>query len=140
MTSRQYSSGINRRVLLSTLAVLPIPVPPLSTPAPAQEASQLPSWNDGPAKEAILKFVAATTDPASPDFVPPQARIAEFDLVHPLYTQIVYCLDRSVRSSRRSRSLRIRSRSKQFSLVIAKRSPDCRCGTFSKLCFSPKAA
>ena len=50
MKSRQHSSGINRRVLLSTLAVLPIPVPLLSTPALAQEASQLPSWNDGPAK------------------------------------------------------------------------------------------
>jgi phosphoglycolate phosphatase-like HAD superfamily hydrolase len=100
MKSRQHSSGINRRVLLSTLAVLPTPVPLLSTPALAQEASQLPSWNDGPAKQAILTFVATTTDPASRDFVPPQQRIAEFDqdgtlwVEHPLYTQIVYCLDR----------------------------------------------
>jgi hypothetical protein len=39
----------------------------------------LPSWNDGPAKEAILKFVKATTDLKSPDFVPPEDRVAEFD-------------------------------------------------------------
>ena len=60
----------------------------------------LPSWNDGPAKQAILDFVRATTDPASKDFVPPQDRIAEFDqdgtlwVEHPVYTQIVFCLDR----------------------------------------------
>ncbi len=39
----------------------------------------LPSWNDGPAKTAILEFVRATTDPASSNFVPPEARIAAFD-------------------------------------------------------------
>jgi hypothetical protein len=39
----------------------------------------LASWNDGPAKRAILEFVHATTDPSSPTFVPPEARIAAFD-------------------------------------------------------------
>ena len=64
------------------------------------QGDPLPSWNDGPAKEAILKFVHATTDPASPDFLPPEERIAEFDqdgtlwVEHPLYTQVVFCLDR----------------------------------------------
>jgi haloacid dehalogenase-like hydrolase len=64
------------------------------------EADPLPSWNDGPAKDAILKFVRATTDSSSLDFVPPDERIAEFDqdgtlwVEHPVYTQIVYCLDR----------------------------------------------
>ena len=34
---------------------------------PAQAADDpLASWNDGPAKQAILAFVAATTDQASP--------------------------------------------------------------------------
>ena len=53
----------------------------------------LASWNDGPAKEAIVAFVAATTDQASPRFVPPADRIATFDqdgtlwVSHPLYTQ-----------------------------------------------------
>ena len=36
----------------------------------------LPSWNDGPAKQAIVDFVKAKTDKSSPDFVPPEARIA----------------------------------------------------------------
>jgi len=71
----------------------------IAGPASAQ-TDPLPSWNEGPAKEAILKFVRATTDSSSPDFVPPEERIAEFDqdgtlwVEHPLYTQIVYCLDR----------------------------------------------
>ncbi|MFV1981579.1 MAG: hypothetical protein ACC655_10530, partial [Rhodothermia bacterium] len=29
------------------------------------QADPLPSWNDGPAKEAILTFVREVTDPAS---------------------------------------------------------------------------
>src|SRR5208282_5320187 len=64
------------------------------------ETDPLPSWNDGLAKGAILKFVRVTTDSASPDFVPPERRIVTFDqdgtlwVEHPMYTQVVYCLDR----------------------------------------------
>src|SRR6204780_4616333 len=64
------------------------------------EDDPLPSWNAGPAKDAIVKFVHATTDSASPDFVPLSERIATFDqdgtlwVEHPIYTQRVYCLDR----------------------------------------------
>ncbi len=60
----------------------------------------LPSWNDGPAKQAIIQFVQETTDQASPKFVPPEERIATFDqdgtlwVEHPMYTQVMYCLDR----------------------------------------------
>ena len=60
----------------------------------------LPSWNEGAAKTAIIEFVKATTDTASPKFVPPEARIATFDqdgttwVSHPMYTQVMYCLDR----------------------------------------------
>jgi phosphoglycolate phosphatase-like HAD superfamily hydrolase len=60
----------------------------------------LPSWNDGPAKHAILDFVHATTDPASQNFSPPEQRIAVFDqdgticVEHPLYTQVLFALDR----------------------------------------------
>ena len=42
-------------------------------------ADPLPSWNDGPAKQAILAFVAKVTDEGSPDFLPPAERIAVFD-------------------------------------------------------------
>jgi phosphoserine phosphatase len=60
----------------------------------------LPSWNDGPAKTAIVELVHSTTDPASPKFVPSEARVATFDqdgtlwVSHPMYTQVVYCLER----------------------------------------------
>ena len=60
----------------------------------------LPSWNDGAAKSAIDEFVHATTDQSSPKFVPPEARIATFDqdgtlwVEHPIYTQVIYCLER----------------------------------------------
>jgi phosphoserine phosphatase len=96
-------SSIDRRTLLSTLALLPaLSAPLLSVPASAQTASSdtLPSWNEGPAKQAILDFVRATTEQASPKFVPPEDRIASFDqdgtlwVEHPIYSQVVYCLDR----------------------------------------------
>ena len=63
-------------------------------------AEALASWNDGPAKKAILEFVKATTEKSSPKFVPPEERIATFDqdgtlwVEHPVYGQMLYCLDR----------------------------------------------
>lgn len=63
-------------------------------------ADPLSSWNDGPAKQAIVEFVNKTTDPASPDFVPVEERITTFDndgtlwVEHPVYTQLTFALDR----------------------------------------------
>jgi phosphoglycolate phosphatase-like HAD superfamily hydrolase len=60
----------------------------------------LQSWNDGPAKQAILGFVEAVTTEGGADFVPPEDRIATFDndgtiwVSHLLYTQGVFALDR----------------------------------------------
>jgi phosphoserine phosphatase len=42
-------------------------------------ADPLPSWNDGPAKQGILAFIARVTQEGSPDFLPPAERIAVFD-------------------------------------------------------------
>src|SRR5215469_6587026 len=39
----------------------------------------LPSWNDTALKKAILAFVEKVTKEGSPDFVPPNDRIATFD-------------------------------------------------------------
>jgi phosphoglycolate phosphatase-like HAD superfamily hydrolase len=64
------------------------------------QTDPLVSWNDGQPKQSIVEFVHATTDQASPKFVPPEERIATFDqdgtlwVEHPMYTQVVYCLDR----------------------------------------------
>ena len=92
---------ITRRALLCTTALLPTPALLRITSALAQDAgSQLASWNDGPAKQAIIDFVRATTDQTSSRFVPPDERIATFDqdgtlwVEHPMYTQVVYCLER----------------------------------------------
>jgi len=43
------------------------------------QTDPLPSWNDGPAKKAIVEFVKTTTEKGSPKFVPPEARIVSFD-------------------------------------------------------------
>jgi len=65
-------------------------------------ADPLPSWNDGSAKQAIEQFVAATTKEGGPDFVPAGKRFATFDqdgtlwVEHPIYTQLVFALDRVV--------------------------------------------
>ena len=66
----------------------------------AKAAGPLASWNDGAAKQAIVEFVKATTTQGSPQFVPPEERIATFDqdgtlwVEHPIYTQVMYCLEK----------------------------------------------
>lgn len=47
--------------------------------SPFAAADPLPSWNSGPAKQAILDFVAKVTDPDSKEFVPVPERLAVFD-------------------------------------------------------------
>jgi phosphoglycolate phosphatase-like HAD superfamily hydrolase len=60
----------------------------------------LPSWNDGPAKQAIVDFVRETTETGGATFVPPEERIVTFDqdgtlwVEHPMYTQVMYCFER----------------------------------------------
>ncbi len=129
-------SRISRRALLSVLATLPaLSEPLLSIAASAQTATSggpLPSWNDGPAKQAIIDLVKTTTDEASPDFVPPAARIATFDqdgttwVEHPIYTQVVYCLDRVPAVRDRSRNSNTPGRSKPCFPATARRSASSR--------------
>jgi phosphoglycolate phosphatase-like HAD superfamily hydrolase len=98
------SPGIDRRALLSTLALLPAlsgTLIPASAPAQTSPSGGLlPSWNDGAAKQAIFDFVRATIDRSSPSYVFPEDRIATFDqdgtlwVEQPMYTQVVYCLER----------------------------------------------
>lgn len=60
----------------------------------------LPSWNAGPTKDAIVKFVERVTTKGSPDYVPPAARIATFDndgclwSEKPVYFQLLFSIDR----------------------------------------------
>jgi hypothetical protein len=70
------------------------------TVASSQSTDPLPSWNAGPAEQAILEFVRATTDANSSDFVPPEDRIATFDqdgttwVEHPIYSQVLFAYSR----------------------------------------------
>jgi phosphoglycolate phosphatase-like HAD superfamily hydrolase len=47
--------------------------------APEVVSTPLPSWNDGPAKQAILDFVERTTTEGNKDFVAVYDRVAVFD-------------------------------------------------------------
>ena len=104
LASADRKDGLDRRDLLSRLALLPVISGALvSAPALAQtnaDAGALASWQDGAAKQAIVDFVRTTTDRSSASYVPPEERIATFDqdgtlwVEHPVYTQVVYCLDR----------------------------------------------
>jgi phosphoglycolate phosphatase-like HAD superfamily hydrolase len=86
------------RVLLAFVLAAKVGLAP--SPQAFAQTDPLASWNDGPAKEAIVEFVHATTDQSNPKFVPPEQRIATFDqdgtlwVEHPMYTQVLYCLDR----------------------------------------------
>jgi len=66
----------------------------------ARAADPLPSWNDGPHKQAIVSFVEKVTTQGSPDFVPVDQRIATFDndgtlwCEKPLPVQLYFALDR----------------------------------------------
>ena len=82
------------RVVLVTLSALAT-----ATSAVAQ-TDPLPSWNDVPAKRAIVGFVAEVTRTGSSTFVPPAERIATFDndgtlwSEQPIYFQLAFALDR----------------------------------------------
>ena len=84
-----------RRVLPAALSTVLLVVA-----AVYAQTDPLPSWNDGAAKQAIINFVRTTTDSASQKFVPPEERVATFDqdgtlwVEHPMYSQVVYCLER----------------------------------------------
>ena len=69
-----------------------------TVPAPVQDP--LPSWNDGPAKQAITAFVADAVK-AGPAHIPPSLRIAVFDndgtlwAEQPMYFEGVFALDQA---------------------------------------------
>jgi phosphoserine phosphatase len=52
------------------------------------ERDPLPSWNEGPTKEAIIEFVGAVTMEGGPDYVPAAERIGVFDNDGTLWTEM----------------------------------------------------
>ena len=91
--------GLSRRVLLSTLAVLPAVIGSLRPTSAQSQSDPLPSWNEGATKKSITDFVARVTT-QGPDFVPVDRRIATFDndgtlwIEQPMYVQLAFVLDR----------------------------------------------
>jgi len=63
-------------------------------------AEPLPSWKESASRTAIVEFVELVTTEGTPDFVPPEERIAVFDndgtlwAEKPAYTQLLYAVDR----------------------------------------------
>lgn len=70
----------------------------LFLPALARAAEALPSWNDGPSREAIIDFVEAVSAEGSKDYVAPAQRIAVFDndgtlwSEQPMYFQVLFAM------------------------------------------------
>ena len=73
--------------------------PAATAPAPSAEPA-LPSWSDGPTRDALLAFVSDVTTAGGPHFVPPEERIAVFDndgtlwSEQPMYVQLAFAVDR----------------------------------------------
>ncbi len=72
----------------------------MAFPVVSVASELLPSWQAGPARDAIVAFVAKVTEAGSQDYVPPEARIATFDndgtlwAEQPMYFQAIYAFDR----------------------------------------------
>jgi len=87
-------------VLLALVAGCGTPASPTPTAPAAPTVAVLPSWNDGPARAAIVAFVTAVTTEGGKDFVPVPQRIATFDndgtlwSEQPLYFQFLFVIDR----------------------------------------------
>src|SRR5215471_12712938 len=92
-------TGINvtRRVLSSLLAGLIVLTGAF---AAHSQTDPLPSWSDGPAKQAIVGFVARVTREGGPEYVEPAERVATFDndgtlwAEQPIYFQFQFAFDR----------------------------------------------
>ena len=117
-------SSVRRAVIVAALPVTRSSARPIGA-----QTAPLASWNDGPAKQAILTFVRATTDRSSPQFV--AARRADRHLRQRRHAvgraAVVYPGRLRARSRRRagaaaSRSGRPPSRSSRCSRVTRRRS------------------
>lgn len=92
--NRTLSPLVTWRWLLALLTVLPLL---------ASATEPLPSWKDGPSKQAITQFVAAVTEEGSKDYVAPAERIAVFDndgtlwSEQPMYFQALFAFDEAKR-------------------------------------------
>ncbi len=85
-----------RGLLGTSLSLVAVMIAP-----PLQAADDpLPSWSEGPAKRAIVRFVGNVTGQGGPDFVRVEERVAAVDndgtlwSEQPYYNQVAFALDR----------------------------------------------
>ena len=135
MTENRPPSGLPRRHLLPAiawLAALPAmaraqaPAGAPDTPLPSTPPAVM-ERRAGEAGDPRLSCARPPTRPSA--FVPPEERIATFDqdgtlwVEHPIYTQVVYCLDRVPAVVKaEARILRTSSRSRRSCPATARRS------------------
>ena len=97
---RTFGLGLLRTTLKPNLFVAALIGALAFTTTVSRAADPLPSWNEGPAKKAIVEFVMKVTRPGSPDFVPVPERIATFDndgtlwCEQPVPVQLYFAIDR----------------------------------------------
>lgn len=90
----------SRRTSATGIVLLVLGIAALAAPVSEAADDPLPSWNDGPSKQAILDFVGRVTTKGGKDYVPPEERIATFDndgtlwSEQPIYFQAIFTLDR----------------------------------------------
>ena len=86
---------MRRHKLLIVLLVVSVAIA-----SAAAAADALPSWRDGKAKQAIVRFVEEVTEKGGTAFIPPAERFAVFDndgtlwIEQPMYVQLAFALDR----------------------------------------------
>lgn len=94
LTQRRTQSGF--RFLISVFVAIFV----VCICSVANASDPLTSWNDGPAKSAIVEFVQAVTNEKGKDYVEPAERIAVFDhdgtlwVEYPIYTQVLFAFER----------------------------------------------
>jgi haloacid dehalogenase-like hydrolase len=94
------SHCIHRRAILAALLTSAVGGLAFNAPSALAQGDPLSSWNEGPAKQSLLNFVADVTRRESPSFVPEEERIATFDndgtlwCEQPMYVQLAFALDR----------------------------------------------
>lgn len=82
------------RLIASGIAFL------LTASVASAQSDPLPSWADGPSRDAIIAFVESVTTEGGADFVPNAQRIAVFDndgtlwAEQPMYAQLAFAIDR----------------------------------------------
>ena len=90
----RYLRGLVLVLILGSLSVA------CATRPASETRDPLPSWNDGPSRQAIIGFVSDVTDADGEHYVRPPERIAVFDndgtlwAEKPVYFQFFFILDR----------------------------------------------